>query len=288
MTRMRFGLRHLAAILGLTVAALPPVVLADAPAAHAAVCSPGSGVSVIVDFGALGSVKSGCASGAPSTGLKALSGAGFSYSYVPGQTGMVCRINSLPDPCPSGGPPVDKYWSYWVAERGGTWKYSSKGAGNRTPPVGSVDGWAFGAGKPPATAPPAKGSSSGGGGDSDGGGDGSGDGGGSGGGGKDDGGSKKSGKPGDPSASDKKKDRDSPSASGSGSQTAPGAEDPAADPGSGSDGYDNASNVGSQMGTVGGIFGAGIVLVLLAALGWRTWQRRRGETEPVEAAEPSE
>lgn len=284
MTRKRFGLRHLAVILGLTVAASPPVVMADAPAAHAAVCSPGSGVSVIVDFGALGSAKSGCASGAPSTGLKALSGAGFSYSYVPGQTGMVCRINSLPDPCPSGGPPVDKYWSYWIAERGGTWKYSSKGAGNRTPPVGSVDGWAFGAGKPPSMAPPAKGSSSGGGGgDTDGGGD-SGDGGGSGG--KDDGGSQKSGKPGDPSASGKKKDKDSPSASGSGSGSASGGEDAGAgDSGSGSGGYDNASNVGSQMGTVGGIFGAGIVLVLLAALGWRTWQRRRGEPE---TAEPSE
>lgn len=279
-TRSRFGLRQLVAVLGLTVAMLPPVLLANAPAAHAAVCPPGSGVSVIVDFGQLGSVNSGCAAGSPSTGLKALSGAGFGYKLVSDQPGMVCRINNLPNPCVEP-PPVDKYWSYWIAERGGSWTYSTKGAGNRTPPVGSVDGWAFGAGKPPAQAPPAKGST-GGGGDSDGGGNGGSDSGGDSAGGSDDG-KKKSGDKDDPSASKDDKDgTDSPS----------GGESDAADgTGSGED-YSQAAGagasdggVGSSMGTVGGVFGGAVVAVLLAALGWRIWQRRNGTEAPPEPAE---
>lgn len=281
MTRTsRIGPRHLVAILGLTAAALPPVLLAEAPAAHAAVCSPGSGVSVIVDFGQLGSVKSGCAAGSPATGLKALSGAGFGYSYVPGQTGMICRIDSLPDPCP-GTPPVDKYWSYWIADRGGSWTYSSKGAGNRTPPPGSVDGWAFGAGNPPAQAPPAKGSS-GGGGDNGGGDSGSGTGGGTG----DGGGSGKSGKSksAEPGATSKakgdKSSDDKDSTSGPGSD--PGTGESSAAAASNAD-YDNAADIGSGMGTVGGVFGAGIVAVLVSGLGWKLWQRRRANAEPEPA-----
>lgn len=283
--RTRFGLRHLIAVLGLTAAALPPVILADAPAAHAAVCSPGSGVSVVVDFGQLGGAKSGCAAGSPSTGLKALTGAGFGYRT--NTSGMICRIDSLPDSCP-GTPPVDAYWSYWIADRGGDWAYSSKGAGNRTPPVGSVEGWAFGAGKPPAQAPPAKGSTGGGGGSDDGG-----DSGGSSGGGSDDGGdggSRKSGEP-DPSESGKKKtDKESSAAAGqSGAADGSGDGGAAESEGTGAD-YDNASSVGPQMGTVGGIFGAAVVAVLAAAVGWRVWQRRReaGRTPAEAPPEPAE
>ena len=59
--------------------------------------------------------------------------------------GLLCRINGEPasDPC-HGAPPPDAYWGYWHAPRGGSWTYSSSGAGSRVPPAGSVEGWSFG------------------------------------------------------------------------------------------------------------------------------------------------
>ncbi|HYT10440.1 MAG TPA: hypothetical protein VEL73_07235, partial [Mycobacteriales bacterium] len=89
----------------------------------------------------------------PGSGLVALGGAGFSYSFVPRQPGFVCQIASLPDPC--NGAPATAYWSYWHARRGGSWTYSSSGAGSYDPAPGSVEGWAFGSGAQPGIAPPA-------------------------------------------------------------------------------------------------------------------------------------
>jgi hypothetical protein len=116
-------------------------------------------VTVVVDFAALGGgVRVGCAAGSPGSGLLALLAAGFSYSFVPRQPGFVCQINRLPppDPC-NGAPPPTAYWSYWHARPGGSWTYSSEGAGTFMPPPGSVEGWAFGDGqKQPGIAPPAR------------------------------------------------------------------------------------------------------------------------------------
>jgi hypothetical protein len=51
-------------------------------------------------------------------------------------------------------PPTTKYWSYWHAARGGKWTYATTGAGSYNPKPGTVEGWAYGAGKPPTVAPP--------------------------------------------------------------------------------------------------------------------------------------
>jgi MYXO-CTERM domain-containing protein len=111
------------------------------------------GVTVVVDLTAFdGGTKVRCAPGSPSSGLAALTGAGFSYEFVPRIPGMVCRIDGLPNPC--NGAPTDAHWSYHHAARGGSWTYSNRGAGNRVPPVGSVEGWAFGAGAAPSIPPP--------------------------------------------------------------------------------------------------------------------------------------
>ncbi len=127
-----------------------PVAPAFASASAAAACT---GVSVVVDFGSLGGAQTRCFAGDPSSGLQALSGVGFSYAFVPRQPGLVCQINGLPNPC--NGAPTNAYWSYWYAQPGGSWTYSTTGAGSRNPAPGGVDGWAFGAGAAPGIAPPA-------------------------------------------------------------------------------------------------------------------------------------
>ncbi|HEU0101991.1 MAG TPA: hypothetical protein VFR07_06685, partial [Mycobacteriales bacterium] len=129
-----------------TLAAIPV-----APAA-AAGCTADSGVRVVVDAGALGGVRTGCAAGDPANGRSALQGAGFSVTDVPRQPGFICSIDARPDPC--NGAPADAYWSYWYAPAGGSWTYSSRGSSNRDPAPGTVEGWAFGAGGAPGIAPP--------------------------------------------------------------------------------------------------------------------------------------
>ena len=71
---------------------------------------------------------------------------------MPKFPGFVCTIDKLPNPC--NGAPATAYWSYWHAQPGGKWVYSSTGAGTYHPKPGSVQGWAFGAGKPPGISPP--------------------------------------------------------------------------------------------------------------------------------------
>jgi len=130
-----------------------PAVVGAAPAAGGAVAAC-SGVAVVVDFGSLGGgARTGCFAGDPSSGLQALSGAGFSYSFVPRQPGLVCQINAKPDQC--NGAPATAYWSYWHGRPGGSWTYSSTGAGGYNPAPGGVEGWSFGAGQAPGIAPPA-------------------------------------------------------------------------------------------------------------------------------------
>ena len=126
---------------------------AAAAPAYAAACSGTKGVTVVVDFTKLsGKVKTACDAGNPATGLAALTGAGFTYTFVPRQPGFVCRINWKPNPC--NGAPATAYWSYWHAKPDGKWVYSSTGAGSYDPAPGTVQGWAFGAGKPPRIPPP--------------------------------------------------------------------------------------------------------------------------------------
>jgi hypothetical protein len=142
-------------------AASPAIVTAVASPASAVTVSPPAagackgttGVTEVVDFTKLGGkIVVACDPGAPKTGLDALKGAGFTYSFVPKFPGFVCRIDKLPNPC--NGAPADAYWSYWHAKPGGKWVFSNKGAGTYHPAQGSVQGWAFGAGKAPGMPPP--------------------------------------------------------------------------------------------------------------------------------------
>jgi len=148
------SLRRLAVAVAATGLALAGLVVVAAPASAAA-CSGTSGVTVVVDTGS--SVSTKCASGDPSSALKALSSAGFSVTYPQQYPGsVVCRINGYPssDPCVRM-PPGDAYWAFFHAKRGGSWVYSSSGVASYNPAPGTVVGFRFGSGQQPRVAPPA-------------------------------------------------------------------------------------------------------------------------------------
>jgi hypothetical protein len=137
-------MRRVLAVLALVASSF--VVPSPASAADCA------GVKVVVDFTALGgAVETRCAAGDPGSGLQALDLVGLPYTFVPRQPGFVCTINSLPNPCRK--PTTSAYWSYWHATPGGTWTYSTSGAGSHDPAPGTVEGWAFGAGVAPGATP---------------------------------------------------------------------------------------------------------------------------------------
>lgn len=119
---------------------------------------PDSGVTVVVDFrGAGGAIEVGCAAGAPSSGFAALQAAGFAITELQGLPGFLCKIDGYPaDEDCAGTPPGDAFWSYWSAERGGSWSYSIVGGATRVPAPGTVDGWSFGAATAPGMSPPPK------------------------------------------------------------------------------------------------------------------------------------
>ncbi|ASW55374.1 hypothetical protein [Plantactinospora sp. KBS50] len=153
--------RRIAGLLAAVVAAVAVSAVEPAPrAAQAAACTGTSGVTVVVDFAALGGgVQVGCAPGDPATGLAALQSAGFTVTGT-ARWGLafVCRINGKPtsatEPCVNT-PPATAYWSYWHASgSGAAWSYSSSGASSYNPAPGSVEGWAFGAGAAPSITAP--------------------------------------------------------------------------------------------------------------------------------------
>lgn len=134
---------------GMTVAS----AAGPARAAAAAKCSGKTGINVVVDFTKLkGKVKIGCDKKKPASGLAALKRAGFSYTFVPRHPGFICTIDRRPSKC--NGAPTSAYWSYWHAKPHGKWMYSKLGAGSYKPKPGTVEGWAFGKGKPPKISPP--------------------------------------------------------------------------------------------------------------------------------------
>jgi hypothetical protein len=127
----------------------------DAGAWTDGACTDVSGVTVVVDFQELGGgVHVRCAPGPVASGLDALSKAGIDHQTTVKFPGFLCKIAGLPsnDPCQTASP-ASAYWSYWIAVRGGQWCYSNWGAGNRTPPPGSVEGWSFSLGRDGSTAP---------------------------------------------------------------------------------------------------------------------------------------
>lgn len=140
----------------LLVLAGTALVVPAAPAVAAA-CAQDKGVTLVVEFNALGGgTQTRCADGNPSSGVNALRAAGFTPTRAAQQAGyFLCRIDGKPanDPCQRTSP-ADAYWSYWHAKPGGSWTYSDTGPAEYDPAPDSVEGWAFGAGKPPRSAPP--------------------------------------------------------------------------------------------------------------------------------------
>jgi hypothetical protein len=139
-----------AAFLGSLVAGFPS---ATPVAASSEGCD---GVWVVVDAAvAAGPVTTRCAGGRPANGRQVLEAAGHHVEEVDRHPGMLCRIDGRP----GGGscanpPPRDAYWSYWHAEPGGEWRYSTRGYLSHPSRPEVVEGWAFGAGQPPSSPPP--------------------------------------------------------------------------------------------------------------------------------------
>lgn len=151
-----------AAPLAVCAAFAAGVVGGGAPSAGAATAAPqeacptADGVTVIVDFQELGGQELvRCAPGSSASGLDALSRAGIAYQTTIRFPGFVCRIAGAPssDPCIDTAP-ANAHWSYWVAQRGGSWCLSNHGAGARVPRPGTVEGWSFSLNRTQATAPP--------------------------------------------------------------------------------------------------------------------------------------
>lgn len=123
-------------------------------------CASANGVTVIVDASGLDAgIVQRCAEGEPTSGFDVLVRAGLKWAPVSNSPALLCRIEGLPgtdrESCVDA-PPLNAYWAYFRADRGGEWKYSQSGAHTKPQP-GSVVGWVFltGVQRVPALAPPA-------------------------------------------------------------------------------------------------------------------------------------
>lgn len=118
-----------------------PAVATRADDANAE-CTNNNDITIVIDFNELGGgVNVRCAPQPVGSGFEAFQRTNIA---VDDYRGFVCRIAGVPEegPCDRY-PPSNYYWVYWLAPRGGEWCYSQVGAGNRTPPPGSVEGWSF-------------------------------------------------------------------------------------------------------------------------------------------------
>lgn len=153
------GRRTLVVLAGMAVVAMTVAIPgALEPATADTGCSTTHGVTVIVDFKALGGgVQRGCAIN-PASGLDALQKAGFGTA---GTTrwgnAFVCRIDGKPGNPPetcAETPPGTAYWAYHNAKpTDAGWKYVQLAATLTRPQPGSIEGWAFGARALPGIAP---------------------------------------------------------------------------------------------------------------------------------------
>ena len=115
-------------------------VLSAAGPASAAPCPGTGGVTVVVEYGALGGgTDQFCApEGGGHTADRLLKDTGHALTYVQRFPGFVCRVDGVPadDPCVNT-PPADAYWGLWWSDgESGEWSYSSLGAGSLTIPAG--------------------------------------------------------------------------------------------------------------------------------------------------------
>ena len=127
------------AVVMTVTAALP-----GAPAsASTPACTPGHGVTVLVEFNQLGGddVRLCDESGGGRTVAGLLEDNDLPLTYVQRQPGFVCRVAGLPaeDPCVNT-PPDDAYWSLWWSDGSAdTWSYATTGVDTlQVPDGGSV------------------------------------------------------------------------------------------------------------------------------------------------------
>lgn len=147
---MPVGIRRLLVVLAVAGAGLVPVP------ATAATCS-GTGVSVVVDFGALGGgIRTGCDASGNRKAAQAFERTGNHLEYAQRQPGFVCRVDAAPanDPCINTAP-ADAYWGLYWSDGTSGWKYASTAVGSLTLPAGGsvAFSWQNGGGDPPGIAP---------------------------------------------------------------------------------------------------------------------------------------
>ncbi|MFC5183219.1 ABC transporter substrate-binding protein [Actinomadura harenae] len=149
-----------AALAAAAVTAAPDAYAIDPSKGRPGFCASGTGVTVVVDFQALGGttiVRCDPQAGR-GTGLDALKNAGFQIAGVQrwGEA-FICRIENRPsavEKIPIKGnsgyreacvdtPPASGYWSYWHAGNNCAWEYSQWGVKNRDFVQGGFEGWSF-------------------------------------------------------------------------------------------------------------------------------------------------
>ncbi|MCX6523849.1 MAG: hypothetical protein NTX58_03640, partial [Actinobacteria bacterium] len=145
------------AIIGIGIAGVLSASLLHAPPVAAAegACTTATGITVVIDFQDLGGgISTRCVSGEVDNGFAALTAAGINFQTATRAPGFLCKIAGLPttEQCIQPAP-TTAYWSYWLANRGGNWCYSSLGAGNIVPPPGTVQGWSFSLNRTDSDAP---------------------------------------------------------------------------------------------------------------------------------------
>ena len=144
-------------IIGIGIAGVLSASLLHAPPVAAAegACTTATGITVVIDFQDLGGgISTRCVSSKVENGFEALTAAGINFQTATRAPGFLCKIAGLPttEQCIQPAP-TTAYWSYWLANRGGNWCYSSLGAGNILPPPGSVQGWSFSLNRSDSDAP---------------------------------------------------------------------------------------------------------------------------------------
>lgn len=110
--------------------------------ASAAVCD-GAGISVVVDYndGAGGGTRTYCVKdGAGKTATQVFTAAGLTLGR--GQSQSICQVDGRPTDATCQG--LGKtYWSLWVSDGKGGWKYADNGADQQVVPADSAIAWAW-------------------------------------------------------------------------------------------------------------------------------------------------
>ncbi len=116
-------------------------VVAVAAPAHAAACSPGTGVTVVVNSG----VRCDADGGTGERATTNFADAGHSLTFASRSGGFVCRVDGQPsdDPCTEASP-ADAYWAlFWSDGSSGTWSYASLGVSSLRVPKGGAVAFVF-------------------------------------------------------------------------------------------------------------------------------------------------